>query len=62
MIQQDDISGALMGSNLLRNATAADLPAISDIYNYYVHHSTCTYQLEPETLADRQAWFSLHSS
>jgi L-amino acid N-acyltransferase YncA len=51
-----------MGSTMLRDATAADLPAINDIYNYYVHHSTCTYQLEPETLADRQAWFSLHSA
>lgn len=51
-----------MGSTKLRDATAADLPAINDIYNYYVHHSTCTYQLEPETLADRQAWFSLHSA
>lgn len=40
----------------------ADLPAISAIYNHYVLHSTSTYALEPETLADRQAWFALHSS
>ena len=45
----------------IRVATEADLPAISDIYNYYVLRSTCTYQLEPETLADRQAWFRGHS-
>src|SRR5688500_13056965 len=45
----------------IRIATEADLPAISDIYNYYVLRSTCTYQLEPETLADRQAWFRGHS-
>jgi L-amino acid N-acyltransferase YncA len=51
-----------MSTALLRDASAADLPAISEIYNYYVLHSTCTYQLEPETLADRQAWFNLHSS
>jgi phosphinothricin acetyltransferase len=50
-----------MSTALLRDARAADLPAISEIYNYYVLHSTCTYQLEPETLADRQAWFDLHS-
>jgi L-amino acid N-acyltransferase len=50
-----------MSTPLLRDATAMDLPAISEIYNYYVLHSTCTYQLEPETLADRQAWFALHS-
>jgi L-amino acid N-acyltransferase len=45
----------------LRLATADDLVAINDIYNYYVPRSTCTYQLEPETMADRQAWFAGHS-
>jgi phosphinothricin acetyltransferase len=44
----------------LRLATAADLPAINDIYNYYVPRSTCTYQLEDETLEARQAWFLDH--
>ncbi|MEX2113526.1 MAG: N-acetyltransferase family protein [Pirellulales bacterium] len=48
--------------SFLRNATAADLSAINEIYNYYVLHSTCTYQLEPETLADRQAWFESHAA
>jgi phosphinothricin acetyltransferase len=46
---------------MLRDATAADLPAINDIYNYYVERSTCTYQLEPETMADRERWFAAHS-
>lgn len=50
-----------VNTTILRNASAADIPAISEIYNYYVLHSTCTYQIEPETLADRQAWFELHS-
>jgi L-amino acid N-acyltransferase len=50
-----------MNTTLLRDASAADLPAISAIYNYYVLNSTCTYQVDPETLADRQAWFDLHS-
>ncbi len=50
-----------MITTVLRDASAADLPAISAIYNYYVLHSTCTYQIEPETLADRQAWFAAHS-
>ena len=45
----------------LRDARIEDLQAISDIYNYYVLNSTCTYQLDPETLADRQDWFALHS-
>jgi phosphinothricin acetyltransferase len=44
----------------IRLATADDLPAINDIYNYYVDRSTCTYQLVHETLADRQAWFADH--
>ena len=44
----------------IRLATTADLPAINDIYNYYVPRSTCTYQLEPETIEDRQAWFREH--
>jgi len=46
---------------VIRLATAADLPAINDIYNYYVHHSTCTYQTEPETPEARRAWFEQHA-
>jgi phosphinothricin acetyltransferase len=45
----------------IRLATAADLPAINDIYNYYVLNSTCTYQTEPETEEARRAWFEQHS-
>ena len=41
----------------VRDATAADLPAINAIYNHYVPSSTCTYQLVPETEESRQAWF-----
>jgi len=50
----------VMSPPVLRLATEADLPAINDIYNYYVLRSTCTYQLEPETLESRLAWFSAH--
>jgi L-amino acid N-acyltransferase YncA len=46
---------------IIRLAAAADLSAISEIYNYYVLRSTCTYQLQPETLADREARFAAHS-
>jgi L-amino acid N-acyltransferase len=49
-------------STSIRLATLADLSAINDIYDYYVLNSACTYQLEPETLEDRQAWFRSHSS
>jgi phosphinothricin acetyltransferase len=42
-------------------ATEDDLAAINEIYNYYVPRSTCTYQLEPESIEDRTAWFREHS-
>ncbi|MBO0700250.1 MAG: N-acetyltransferase, partial [Zavarzinella sp.] len=41
----------------VRAATEADLPTVRDIYNFYVRTSTCTFQLEPESEADRLAWF-----
>ena len=50
-----------MNHATIRLAAADDLSAINDIYNYYVPRSTCTYQLEPETIEARQAWFALHS-
>jgi phosphinothricin acetyltransferase len=50
----------MSGHTILRPATEADLVAINDIYNYYVLHSTCTYQDEPETLESRRAWFKHH--
>jgi L-amino acid N-acyltransferase YncA len=47
-------------SPIIRLATESDLPAINDIYNYYISRSTCTYQLEPEPLEGRRAWFAAH--
>jgi len=44
----------------IRLATRSDLAAINDIYNHYVHHSTCTYQEEPATMPEREAWFDAH--
>lgn len=46
----------------IRPARVEDLGAIHDIYNYYVEHSTCTFQTEPETAEDRAAWFSEHDA
>ena len=34
--------------------------AINEIYNHYVRCDTCTYQTEPDTLAERHAWFERH--
>ena len=44
----------------IRRATAADCDPINEIYNYYVVHSTCTYQTEPETIESRRVWFGNH--
>ena len=49
-----------MADLTIRLATTADLPSINDIYNYYVIHSTCTYQEEPSTAAEREIWFIAH--
>ena len=46
-----------MSAFTIRPATANDLDAIRAVYNYYVTHSTCTYQIELETAAERAAWF-----
>ena len=46
----------------IRLATFDDLAAINDIYNHYVHTSTCTYQEEPDTLASRTAWLAAHGA
>lgn len=42
----------------IRPATEADLPAINELYNHYVLHSTCTYQSVPSTTEERYAWFT----
>ena len=44
----------------IRLARGGDLAPINDIYNYFVLHSTCTYQEEPESLESRRAWFDRH--
>ncbi len=49
-----------MADARLRPMTRADLDAVNAIYNHYVTHSTCTYQLDPETPAARAAWFDEH--
>ena len=42
----------------VRRASEADLPALLDIYNYYVTNTHITFDLEPRTLAERSVWFS----
>ena len=45
----------------VRPATIDDLPAIRDIYNYYIETSTCTFDLEQKTEQELVQWFSQRS-
>ncbi|MCR9276533.1 MAG: GNAT family N-acetyltransferase [Pseudomonadaceae bacterium] len=40
----------------IRRATAADLPAITDIYNHYVEHDHATFDTRRFTATEREAW------
>lgn len=45
----------------LRPAHHGDLPAITDIINHNVLHSTCIWQCEPFKPAERKSWFDQHT-
>ena len=45
----------------IRRAEQSDLPALLAIYNHYVVHTHVTFDLEPRTLEQRQAWFDTFS-
>jgi len=45
----------------IRPARPDDLPAINDIYNHYVVHSTATFDEEPMTESARRAWWQAHA-
>jgi phosphinothricin acetyltransferase len=47
-------------STILRAARPDDLSAINDIYNHYVHTSTCTFAETSQTDAEARAWFDEH--
>src|SRR5271157_3589311 len=40
-----------------RPATRSDLPRLTEIYNYYVVHTSVTFDIEPYTVERREAWF-----
>lgn len=42
----------------IRPATEADLPAILDITNEVIAHTTAIYAFDPQTLEERQRWFT----
>lgn len=46
----------------IRKAEVSDLPAIADIYNYYISHTTATFDTETKDLTERLAWFNDHGN
>ncbi|GIP39005.1 N-acetyltransferase [Paenibacillus sp. J31TS4] len=42
----------------IREAAQEDLPALLAIYNYAIVHTTATFDLEEQTLEEREEWFS----
>lgn len=42
---------------VIRPATRADLPRLTEIYNYYVLKTPVTFDIEPYTVEKRAAWF-----
>jgi phosphinothricin acetyltransferase len=45
-----------MAGAVIRPVEQCDLPALTDIYNHYVRETPITFDIEPRTLAQRQAW------
>lgn len=46
----------------IRMAERADLPALLEIYNHYILTTPITFDIEPRTLAQREAWFDQFSA
>jgi len=42
----------------LRDATAADLPAIRAIFNHWIEHSTASFRTAPDSEEHTRAWFA----
>jgi phosphinothricin acetyltransferase len=47
-----------MSDTSIRAAVLADLPRLTEIYNYYVINTPVTFDLEPYTIEQRAVWFS----
>lgn len=45
-----------MSAVVIRRIERGDLPALLEIYNHYVRETAITFDIEPRTLAQRQAW------
>lgn len=47
---------------LIRDAAAADLPRLTEIYNHYVVHTPITFDLVAWTVDQRRTWFAQFSA
>ncbi|HJR60310.1 MAG TPA: GNAT family N-acetyltransferase [Vicinamibacterales bacterium] len=45
----------------IRAATLDDLPALTDIYNYYILNTPITFDLKPLEPHERRGWFDEHA-
>lgn len=50
----------MSAEHLIRRATPADVPAITEIYNEAILTTTATFDIEPKTTADRAEWLESH--
>jgi len=46
----------------VRNANAKDLPAVLEIVNQAILHTTANYNYDPQTLAEQQSWLQQKQS
>ncbi|MBN2860697.1 MAG: N-acetyltransferase [Sphaerochaetaceae bacterium] len=44
--------------SIYRYAEERDLPALTEIYNYYILNSTATFDVNPVSIEQRRIWFS----
>ena len=51
-----------MSGVAIRAASRRDLVELTRIYNYYVIHTTITFDLEPFTVEGRHEWFDAHAT
>lgn len=48
-------------SSTIRDATLADLPALTGIINHYIVHTPITFDVQPYTVETRREWFDDHA-
>ncbi len=62
MAKRTEVTNAEARPPIIRAARLEDLPALTDIYNYYVVHTAVTFDLSPLTPEQRRPWFDAHET